>query len=150
MKNLFFLYLNKRTVVTVSSGSTLPVFTFGSAKIQSYFLRDLAFLTRYLQTSNSFIVFSIVQLSGVKVNSLTLSVLPTYINHYISNFLLKFQVAILQLKYLIVVQPFLQYQLWCISVCFCHMKFCPWKILFLVGDTPIASAWKLDFFVSNL
>ena len=73
MKNLFFLYLNKRTVVTVSSGSTLPVFTFGSAKIQSYFLRDLAFLTRYLETSNSFIVFSIVQISGVRVNNLTFS-----------------------------------------------------------------------------
>ena len=67
----FFLYLNKRTLVAVSCGSTLPVFTFGSAKMQSYFLRDLAFLTRYLQTSNSFIVFSIVQLSGVNVNSLT-------------------------------------------------------------------------------
>ena len=94
----FFLYRNKRAVVTVSCGSTLSVFAFGSAKIPSSFLRDLAFLTRYLETSNSFIVFSIVQLSGVKVNSLILSVLPTYINHYISNFLLKFQVAILQLK----------------------------------------------------
>ena len=70
---IFFLYLNKRTVVTVSCGSTLPVFAFGSAKIPSSFLRDLAFLTRYLETSNSFIVFSIVQLSGVKVNSLTFS-----------------------------------------------------------------------------
>ena len=39
----FFLYLNKRTVVTVSCGSTLPVFAFGSAKIASSFLRDLAF-----------------------------------------------------------------------------------------------------------
>ena len=73
MKNLFVLYLNKRKVVTVSCESTLPVFAFGSAKIPSSFLRDLAFLTRYLETSNSFIVFSIVQLSGVKVNSLTFS-----------------------------------------------------------------------------
>ena len=41
---IFFLYLNKRTVVlTVSCGSTLPVFAFGSAKIASSFLRDLAF-----------------------------------------------------------------------------------------------------------
>ena len=40
----FFLYLNKRTVVvTVSCGSTLPFFAFGSAKIASSFLRDLAF-----------------------------------------------------------------------------------------------------------
>ena len=74
MKNLFFfLYLNKRKVVIVFCGSTLPVFAFVSAKIPSSFLRDLAFLTRYLETSNSFIVFSIVQLSGVKVNSLTFS-----------------------------------------------------------------------------
>ena len=41
--------------------------------MHSSFLRDLAFLTRYLETSNSFIVFSIVQLSDVKVNNLTFS-----------------------------------------------------------------------------
>ena len=69
----FFLYRNKRAVVTVSCGSTLSVFAFGSAKIPSSFLRDLAFLTRYLETSSSVIVFSIDQLSGVKVNSLTFS-----------------------------------------------------------------------------
>ena len=56
---IFFLYLYKRTVVTISCGSTLPVFAFVSAKIPSSFLRDLAFLTRYLETSNSFVVFSI-------------------------------------------------------------------------------------------
>ena len=37
------LYLNKNTVATVSCGSTLPVFAFGSAKIPSSFLRDLFF-----------------------------------------------------------------------------------------------------------
>ena len=68
MKTFFFCIL-----VTVSCGSTLPVFAFGSAKIPSSLLRDLAFLTRYLETSNSFIVFSIVQLTGVKINSLTFS-----------------------------------------------------------------------------
>ena len=73
LKNLLFLYLNKKIVVTVSCGSTLPVFAFGSGKIPSSFLRDLAFLTRYLETSNSFIVFSIVQFFGVRVNSLTFS-----------------------------------------------------------------------------
>ena len=59
LRKIFILYLNERTVVTISCGSTLPVFTFGSAKIPSSFLRDLAFLTRYLETSNSFVVFSI-------------------------------------------------------------------------------------------
>ena len=72
-KSFFCILINKRTVLTISCGSTLPVFAFGSAKIQSSFLRDLAFLTRYLETSNSFIVFSIVQLFGVRVNSLTFS-----------------------------------------------------------------------------
>ena len=71
-ENLFFFCI-LTTVVTVSCGSTLPVFAFVSAKIPSSLLRDLAFLTRYLETSNSFIVFSIVQLSGVKINSLTFS-----------------------------------------------------------------------------
>ena len=128
------MYLNKRAVVTISCGSTLPVFTFGSAKIPSSFLRDLAFLTRYLETSNSFIVFSIVQLSGVKVNSLTFSfhdntksfsfINPT--NLYKSlHFELSTQVSGCNSSAEMLVQPFLQYQLCCISICFYHMKFCP-------------------------
>ena len=68
-ENKYLLYLDKRTVVTVSCGNTLPVFAFGSAKIPSSFLRDLILIT-YLETSNSFIVFSIVQLSDVKAKSL--------------------------------------------------------------------------------
>ena len=43
-------------------------------------------------------------------------------------------------------QPFLQYQLVSVSICLYLMKFCPWKILFLIGDIPIASASKLDSF----